>query len=254
VAEDGLDVKDLTVRFGGITAVDNVSLQARPGEVTSLIGPNGAGKTTTFNACAGLNRPAAGRITLAGVDVTTASPQVHAQLGLGRTFQRMELFDSLTVSENISLGRESLLAGRRVWRHAFAPRTDRADIATATAEAIEICGLTHVAQRSAGSLSTGQRRLVELARAVASGFPLLLLDEPSSGLDHHETDEFGGILLALVSLKGVGILLVEHDMRLVMEISQHLYVLDFGRMIFQGDPADAQSSDVVRKAYLGASP
>lgn len=249
--ERGLAVDDLTVQFGGVKAVDAVSLRAPAGQITSLIGPNGAGKTTTFNACTGLLRPTDGRVRIDGADVTACPPQQRAQLGLGRTFQRMQLFDSLTVAENVALGREARLSGNRPWTHLLCSARDRATIAEATATAIELCGIDALAARPVRGLSTGQRRLVELARATAGGFSLLLLDEPSSGLDHAETEAFGRILRTLVDERGTAILLVEHDMGLVMSVSAHLFVLDFGRLIFEGDAAAAQASDVVRSAYLG---
>lgn len=249
--ERGLAVDDLTVQFGGVKAVDAVSLRAPAGRITSLIGPNGAGKTTTFNACTGLLRPTTGRVRIDGADVTASPPQDRAQRGLGRTFQRMQLFDSLTVAENVALGREARLSGKRPWTHVLCPARDRVTIAEATGAALELCGIEGLADRPARSLSTGQRRLVELARATAGGFSLLLLDEPSSGLDHTETEAFGRILQTLVEERGTAILLVEHDMGLVMSVSAHLLVLDFGRLIFEGDPAAAQVSDAVRSAYLG---
>jgi ABC-type branched-subunit amino acid transport system ATPase component len=249
----GLEAEEITVRFGGATALDAVTVCAEPGRITSLIGPNGAGKTTFFNACTGVLRPAAGRVRVAGVDVTAEPVQRRAHLGVGRTFQRMELFDSMTVADNVAMGREALLAGPRPWRHLRTPRHERAEILESSAAAIDTCGLGRLANRPVRDLSTGQRRLVELARVVAGGFALLLLDEPSSGLDHTETRSFGDILTRLVQERGLGVLLVEHDMGLVMSISDHVYVLDFGQLIFSGSSLDAQASTVVREAYLGAA-
>jgi ABC-type branched-subunit amino acid transport system ATPase component len=248
---DGLVVSGVVVRYGGLVAVDGVNLTAPPGRVTGLIGPNGAGKTTTFNACSGLVRPSAGSVTLFGHDVTRASAPARAQRGLGRTFQRMELFDSLPVRENVALGREAGLAGRNPLRHLIGRPGDRGSAQEAARDAVALCGLEDLATRRVGSLSTGQRRLVELARTVAGNFRILLLDEPSSGLDHKETKRFGEILQRIVADTGAGILLVEHDMALVMEVCQYLYVIDFGRPIFEGTPAEVAASDVVRSAYLG---
>jgi ABC-type branched-subunit amino acid transport system ATPase component len=248
-----LEADSITVRFGGATALDEVSLRAESSRITSLIGPNGAGKTTFFNACTGVIRPDAGAVRVAGVDVTGSPVPHRARLGLGRTFQRMELFDSMTVAENVALGREALLSGNRPLAHLRSPRHEREDIAAATAAAIVECGLESLAGVLARDLSTGQRRLVELARVIAGGFSLLLLDEPSSGLDQRETEIFGATLLGLVERRGIGILLVEHDMGLVMSISHHIYVLDFGRLIFDGSVSAAQASSVVREAYLGAA-
>jgi ABC-type branched-subunit amino acid transport system ATPase component/branched-subunit amino acid ABC-type transport system permease component len=250
--DSGLVVDELTVRFGGLVAVDSVSLQAPLGRITGLIGPNGAGKTTTFNSCSGLNRPSNGTIRLHGSDVSNVSPPGRARQGLGRTFQIMELCESLTVADNVALGRESSQAGARVLSQLFAPRSDILVRDLATAEAMELCGISDLAELQAGALSTGQRRLVELARCLAGPFDILLLDEPSSGLDHDETGRFGEILRAVVAERGCGILLVEHDMALVMDVCEYIYVLDFGRLIFEGTPADVASSPDVQAAYLGS--
>ena len=248
----GLEVEHLTVRYGGLLAVDDVCLQAPTGRITGLIGPNGAGKTTTFNACSGLLRPTDGVVRLGGRDVTHLAPQARAQLGLGRTFQRMELFDTLTVAGNVALGREAMLAGSNPFRHLRAGRAERKIVADSTEDAMARCGISGLRDRRVADLSTGQRRLVELARAVASGATVLLLDEPSSGLDHDETDAFGGILCDLVAERGIGILLVEHDMALVMTVCDWIHVLDFGKPLFEGTPRDVSGSEVVRAAYLGS--
>jgi ABC-type branched-subunit amino acid transport system ATPase component len=249
--EHGLAVHHLKVTYGGNIAVDDVNLRAPLGQITGLIGPNGAGKTTTFNACSGLLRPASGRVEVFGRDVTGWGPARRAQLGLGRTFQRMELCLAMTVAENIALGREALEAGGNPLRQVLAPRRRRRAIDAATAEALELCDLGSLAGRPVATLSSGQRRLVELARVLATGFRLLLLDEPSSGLDDDETRRFGEILTRVVAERGLGILLVEHDMALVMAICDFLFVLDFGVLIFEGTAAETQRSDIVRSAYLG---
>lgn len=249
--QTGLQITDLTVRFGGIVAVDGVTLYAPRDRVTGLIGPNGAGKTTTFNACSGLVRPTEGALSLDGRDITVMSPARRAQLGLGRTFQRVEICASMTARENIALGCEALAAGASPLRQMFARRGNDAVIRAATDEAIELCGLSSFADRVASVLSTGQRRLLELGRVVAGGFGMLLLDEPSSGLDRTETEAFGEVLTEVVRERSTGVLLVEHDMDLVMEVCDHLFVLDFGQLIFEGTPAQTQRSDLVRRAYLG---
>ena len=238
--------------FGGLVAVNDVSLGAPEGRLTGLIGPNGAGKTTIFNACTGLVRAARGSVRLFGEDITGASPDRRAQLGLGRTFQRMQLYDSLTVAENVALGREAAMAASRVVGQIFSSAAQRAVVQEAAAEAIEVCGIGHLQRRVAGGLSTGQRRLVELARALAGPFRILLLDEPSSGLDMAETTRFGQILGGVVEDRGLGILLVEHDMSLVMKVCEHVYVLDFGKLIFEGSAPEVRDSEVVRAAYLGS--
>jgi len=248
----GLQVRQLSVRYGGLHAVADVSLDADVGRITGLIGPNGAGKTTTFNACTGLVRPSSGTVSLLGEDVTRLPPQARARRGLGRTFQRMELFDSLTVLENVALGREAGLAGRSPLRHLFATRSERLEVDALARDVLARCGIEDVASRRTADLSTGHRRLVELARAVAGGFRMLLLDEPSSGLDRAETERFGEILTDLVADGDHGILLVEHDMALVMSVCSDLYVLDFGKLLFTGTPQQVADSEVVRAAYLGA--
>jgi ABC-type branched-subunit amino acid transport system ATPase component len=247
----GLEVSGLTVAYDGNVALSEVSLRAPVGSVTGLIGPNGAGKTTLFNACTGILKPVAGTVRFNGRDVTGLSVPRRAQLGLGRTFQRMELFDSLDVGRNVALGREAVLAGSNPWRHVLGVRGDRAGIDEATEAAMICCGIMPLAGRPVSDLSTGQRRLVELARALAAERSLLLLDEPSSGLDHRETDRFGAILRDVVDGDGKGIFLVEHDMDLVMGICDYLYVLDFGQLIAEGSPDEIRTSAVVRRAYLG---
>lgn len=249
----GLAVDGVTVRYGGHVAVDAVTLIAGPGRITGLIGPNGAGKTSLFNACSGLVPLGGGTVALDGVDITGTSPTQRARLGLGRTFQRMELFDSLTVAENVALAHEAGLAGGNPLRHLLARRADSVEIQERTAQALEQCGLADLADRRTGSLPTGQRRLVELARVLAADFRILLLDEPSSGLDVNETERFGEILRDVVSERGVGILIVEHDMALVMGICAEIYVLDFGELIFSGPPAEVLASPAVRAAYLGST-
>jgi ABC-type branched-subunit amino acid transport system ATPase component len=257
VPADGLEVRHLVIRYGGHVAVNGISLRAPVGRVTGLIGPNGAGKTTTFNACSGLLRPTSGTVRLFGANVTALSPQRRAQRGLGRTFQRMELFDSLTVRDNVALGREAGLAGSRPWRHLRSTRADAATVAEVVDDALQMCGIAELAGRRPADLSTGQRRLVELARCVAGGFRIMLLDEPSSGLDKTETVVFGRILRSLVETPAPngaprGILLVEHDMSLVMSVCDYIHVLDFGEPIFEGTPAAVGASEVVRAAYLGS--
>jgi ABC-type branched-subunit amino acid transport system ATPase component len=164
----------------------------------------------------------------------------------------MELFDSLTVRDNVALGREAGMAGSNPLHHLLTSRAQKGAIGEAVDEAIELCGLAPLADRRAGAISTGQRRLVELARAIAGNFRILLLDEPSSGLDGSETKRFGEILREIIARRGTGILLVEHDMSLVMEVSEYIYVIDFGQPIFEGTPAEVRHSEIVRAAYLGS--
>jgi ABC-type branched-subunit amino acid transport system ATPase component len=250
---EGLSVQGLGVRYGGLQAVDGIDLEAPVGRITALIGPNGAGKTSTFNAISGLVRPSAGSIRFAGTDVTHLPPVRRGQLGLGRTFQRMEVCDGLTVRQNVVLGCEARFAGSSPLRHLFSAPGERQTVERGVERALGICGIEHLAARRAGSISTGERRLLELARVVAGGFRILLLDEPSSGLDTVETRRFGTILRMLAGGGEVGVLLVEHDMGLVMDISEYVYVVDFGRPIFDGPPSAVRASDIVRAAYLGSS-
>jgi ABC-type branched-subunit amino acid transport system ATPase component len=252
VGGPGLQIERLGVRFGGVVAVDDVSIGAPIGTITGLIGPNGAGKTTLFNASSGLVRPTAGRVSFQGRDITRWSPARRARLGLGRTFQRVQLFESLDARTNIHLARECTIAGARPFRHVFARRRDSSTIAHAAAEAIRLTGIADLVDLPVKDLSTGQRRLVELARALAGPFDVLLLDEPSSGLDQNETRRFGDILTRVVAERGIGILLVEHDMSLVRQICERVYVLDFGRVLFEGTAEEMVESEIVREAYLGA--
>ena len=251
-ARRGLDVTNLGVRFGGLVAVKDLTFTAPLGRITGLIGPNGAGKTTTFDACSGLNRRIAGSIAFNGRDVTKLPPGARGRLGLGRTFQRMQLGDELTVGHNVALGIEAGQAGRHVRSQLFASPAQRQATREATMAALDLCGIADLVGTQAGALSTGQRRLVELARCLAGDFDVLLLDEPSSGLDREETANFDEVLRTVVRERGCGILLVEHDMSLVLNLCDYIYVLDFGRLLFEGDPAAVAQSPEVRAAYLGS--
>jgi ABC-type branched-subunit amino acid transport system ATPase component/branched-subunit amino acid ABC-type transport system permease component len=248
----GISIHDLTVAYGANVVVRDISVHAPAGRVTGLIGPNGAGKTSTFNACSGLVRPRCGRIELDGVDITKLGVAARARRGLGRTYQKIELFDSLTVRENLGLGLESSMAGANPLRHLFGGRPQSLRVAAAIDAAADLCGITGLLALQAGVLSTGQRRLVELARCVAGGYDIFMLDEPSSGLDEAESREFGRIVRSVVEQCGVGVLMVEHDMSLVMTLCDHIYVLDVGEIIFDGSPNQVRASAAVREAYLGA--
>ncbi|MFC4950039.1 ATP-binding cassette domain-containing protein [Pseudonocardia sp. GCM10023141] len=246
-----VEVIDVRVRFGGLKAVEGVSLSVPANRVTGLIGPNGAGKTTTFNACCGLVRPSSGRVLLDGRDLGRSGLGPRARRGLGRTFQQMALFESRTVRENVALGAEGAIAGNNPLRHVWSAQSDQAHIAAAAADAIELCDLGEIADSVVGSLSTGQRRLVELARCLAGPFHVLLLDEPSAGLDRVESGRFGDVIERVVREREVAVLLVEHDISLVSRLCSYLYVLDFGCLIAEGPPAEILASSTVRSAYLG---
>ena len=213
---EGLVVQELSVNFGGVSAVDSVSLAAPMGVITGLVGPNGAGKTTLFNASSGLVGLGRGPASSFTEPTSLGSGRAaRARKGLGRTFQRCQLFDSLTVRQNVAMGREALWPARARSTKSLDRRRASRVVAEAAATALELTGTLAIADQQAGLLPIGQRRLVELARALAGGFDLLLLDEPSSGLDAHETERFGQVLSGVVEDRGVGILLVEHDMTLV---------------------------------------
>jgi ABC-type branched-subunit amino acid transport system ATPase component len=247
----GVEIRDLSVNFGGVKAVADFSMVAPEGRITGLVGPNGAGKTTTFNACSGLLRPTTGQVLLHGQDITGAGRSRRARLGLGRSFQRTELFDSLNVQENVAIGREAAMAGGNPLWQLGAKAGQSAVVRAAVAESMSLVGIEHLAARQAGLLTTGQRRLVEFARLIAGDFTMVLLDEPSAGLDSEETERFGEMLTTVVAQRGIGILLVEHDMGLVRRVCQNIYVLDFGQLIFEGSPDEMMRSNVVRAAYLG---
>ena len=248
---EGLEVKNLVVHFGGIHAVQGVTLSAPLGHITGLVGPNGAGKTTMFNVCSGITKPTEGGVSFRGRDITALGLAKRSRLGLGRTFQRPELFNSLTVRENLALGREASLAGANAITQLITPRGDRAVVKKAIDEAVALTGIGPLLPLQAGLLPIGQRRMVELARCLAGPFDMLLLDEPSSGLNGFETQRFGQILLTVAAQRGAGILLVEHDMELVRQVCENIYVLDFGLLIFEGSPNEMMASPVVRSAYLG---
>jgi branched-chain amino acid transport system ATP-binding protein len=233
-----LEISGVSVQFGGVRALDDVGLVAKPGQVTGLIGPNGAGKSTMFNAVTGLVRPVGPhKIVVNGRDITKLGPRDRARAGVGRTFQRLELFGALTARENVLVALEG--------------RSLRRGNATQAADALlERMGLTAVANTTADLLSTGTARLLEMARAIACAPAVLLLDEPSSGLNNTESARLGTILLELAA-EGMTILLVEHDMDLIMAVCSHIYVLDFGHLIASGTPAEIQASPEVRRAYLG---
>jgi branched-chain amino acid transport system ATP-binding protein len=238
-----LEVTDVCMAFGGAQVLSDVSLSVEPGGVTGLIGPNGAGKTTLFNVVSGLLAPRSGRVMIDGREVTKAGPAARARRGLARTYQRLELFTSLTVRDNIRVAGEI----RNSWG-----RRGRIDVAAEADHIIEIVGLGDVAEREVSELPTARARVVEVARALMTQPRVLLLDEPASGQTEQETQAFGHLLRNLVEERDLAICLVEHDVGLVMDTCEVIHVLDYGEIIASGTPEQVKSDPVVVNAYLGA--
>jgi branched-chain amino acid transport system ATP-binding protein len=235
-----LEAQEISVRFGGKTALNRTTVLVEPGTITGLIGPNGAGKTTLFNVVCGLLAPATGRVVLDGRDVTGKPPHWRARHGLARTFQRLELFTSLTVRDNVRVGGDI----HNAWSRGRLSSSAEAE------RVLTLTGLTAIADREVTEIPTGQARVVELARALMTRPTALLLDEPASGQSEEETEAFGRLLLDLAA-DGLAICLVEHDMSLVMDVCSIIHVLDYGRTIAVGTPDQVRNDPAVIEAYLG---
>jgi branched-chain amino acid transport system ATP-binding protein len=236
-----LETRGIAVRFGGNLALDDVSLSIEPGEVTGLIGPNGAGKTTLFNCITGMQTVGAGRVVFRGTDVTRAAPGRRARMGMARTFQRLELFLSLSVRDNIRVAGDIVRANTR----------RRLDVRAETERVLELAGLTDIADHNVATIPTGRARVVEVARALMTRPRLLLLDEPASGQTEAETQRFADLIRELAA-GGTGVCLVEHDLPLVMSTCTTVHVLDQGRLIASGTPEKVRSDPAVIDAYLGS--
>lgn len=249
-----LTATDVTVRFGGVTAVSAVSFDVRRGEFFAIIGPNGAGKTTLFNCLSGLVRYT-GDITFDGASIVGKRADQIAQVGISRTFQNLGLFSTMTVLENVLVGRSSKVSSGIPSGLIWFGRARRQDIDARehAYEVLEVMGLTALAHTPIVSLPYGTRKRVELAKAAVSAPQLLLLDEPVAGLNHTETEELIGSVLALKEAMGLTIVLIEHDTFLVMDVADRILALNFGQAIGLGTPAETQANPQVIEAYLGAS-
>lgn len=247
-----LSVRDIGIEFGGVTALSNVSLDVRPAEIFAIIGPNGAGKTTLFNVISGLYAPKHGRVELQGKDVTRFPVHRLSELGLSRTFQNLQIFFRMTAAENVMVGRH-LHEKRAVLPHLFALPSTKKQNAETRAKAEDLLGfvgLKGISEQTAGNLPYGALKRLEIARALAAEPKVLLLDEPAAGCNAVETAEIDEIIQKIAA-RGVAVVLVEHDMRLVMKISHRIHVLESGRTLAEGSAQEVRRNPKVIAAYLG---
>jgi branched-chain amino acid transport system ATP-binding protein len=248
---DLLVAQGVTKTFAGITALDNVSLEVGDREIVGLIGPNGAGKTTFFNCLLGLLKPDGGSVRFEGRDLSRVPTHRRARLGIGRTFQRIELFTGMTPRDHFLVAERVRNRSGALWKDVIFRGRPTADENERAQKMLDLLGLAPIGDRSVESLSLGIGRLVEIGRALMTRPKLVLLDEPSSGLDRQETEELAETLRAVQRAEGFAILLVEHDVELVRNLVERVYVLDFGQLIASGPTASVFSDSAVRKAYLG---
>lgn len=252
-----LEARDVTVRFGGLVALNGVNLSVPPSSLVGLVGPNGAGKSTLFGVCSGLLKPNRGTVLLDGHDVTGASAQTRAHLGLARTFQQPELFMGLTVREHLTLAYRARNTRRRLWSDMFLAggfRRSGSDERDRVDAMLKLLSLESIADDVVDALPLGTSRLVEVGRALASGPKVVLLDEPMSGLDAHEGAHLADALARSVTDGGISLLLVDHDVPTVLTLCSRIYVLEFGQLIAEGTPDEIRNNAAVRAAYLGDDP